>query len=62
MSTDQLVTIGAVIVGILIVIRFILRIIGSHMEYKQIQKNMEQMMKDKGLSYGNKDEHRDKRS
>ena len=62
MSTDQLVTIGAVIVGILIVIRFILRIIGSRMEYKQIQKNMEQMMKDKGLSYGNQDKHRDQRS
>ena len=57
MSTDQLVTIGAVIVGILIVIRFILRIAGSRMEYKQIQKNMEQFK-----SNGNKDEHRDQRS
>ena len=50
------------LLGILIVIRLILRVIRSRMEYKQIQKNMEQMMKDKGLSYGNKDEHRDKRS
>lgn len=57
MSTDQLVTIGAVIVGILIVIRFILRIIGSRMEYKQIQKNMEQFKNN-----GYKDEHRDQRS
>ena len=57
MSTDQLVTIGAVIVGILIVIRFILRIIGSRIKYKQIQKNMEQFKNN-----GYKDEHRDQRS
>ena len=57
MTTDQLVTIGAVLLGILIVIRLILRVIRSHMEYKQIQKNME-----KFKSNGNKDEHRDQRS
>jgi hypothetical protein len=62
MSTDQFVDICAVILGIMIVIRLVLRVIRSRMEYKQIQKNMEQMMKDKGLSYGNKDEHRDQRS
>ena len=58
MTTDQLVTIGAVLLGILIVIRLILRVIRSRMEYKQIQKNMEQFKRDNGYQ----DEHRDQRS
>lgn len=58
MTTDQLVTVGAVLLGILIVIRVILRVIRSRMEYKQIQKNMEQFKRDNGYQ----DEHRDKRS
>lgn len=58
MSTDQLVTIGAVLLGILIVIRLILRVIRSHMEYKQIQSTLNRFMKNNGYQ----DEHRDKRS
>ena len=62
MTTDQIVDIFAVILGIMIVIRLVLRIIRSRLEYKQIQRNMDQFMKDNGLKNGNKDEHRNKRS
>lgn len=55
MTTDQLVTIGAVLLGILIVIRLILKVIRSRMEYKQIQKNMEKFKRDNGYQ----DKHRD---
>lgn len=55
MSTDLGVTIAAVILGVIVVIRIILRIIGSHMEYKRIQKNMEHFKE----RYGNENEHRD---
>lgn len=58
MSTDLGVTIAAVILGVIVVIRIILRIIGSHMEYKRIQKNMEHFKE----RYGNENKHRDKRS
>ncbi len=58
MTTDQIVDIFAVILGIMIVIRLVLRVIRSRMEYKQIQKNMEQFKRDNGYQ----DEHRDKRS
>lgn len=62
MTTDQIVDIFAVILGIMVVIRLVLRIIRSRLEYKQIQRNMDQFMKDNGLNNGNKDEHRNKRS
>ena len=58
MSTDKFVDICAVILGIMIVIRLILRMIRSRREYKQIQKNMEQFMRNNGYQ----DEHRDQRS
>lgn len=60
--TDQFLNVCAVLLGILIVIRLILRIIASHMEYKKIQRHMDKFMKDNGLNNGNKDEHRDQRS
>lgn len=61
MSTDQAVTIAAILLGIFIIVRIILRIIAGHMQYKQIQANMKKFKKDH-VSNGNKDEHRNQRS